>query len=173
MPRIVLVDNNGNIVFIGHPKKLNIKDALETLIKGDNLQIDPLLLQEDKYSAPEPATSSLIKPETETESSSEFYRADLSLTEVKEEMKNFVTALKNLTDENLKNNFKGLDTDCLIINRETKLSINEGKFLTKYTLVNNLVGPEQTMQEVCSSLSVFIEDFHGSFNVKWSTAILV
>ena len=44
MPRVVLVDKHGKIVYIGHPKKLNIKEALETLVKEDTFILDPLLL---------------------------------------------------------------------------------------------------------------------------------
>lgn len=44
MPRIVLVDGNGQIVYIGHPKKLKLQEALETLTKNEKLELDPLLL---------------------------------------------------------------------------------------------------------------------------------
>ena len=52
MPRIVLVDGNGQVVYIGHPKKLKVKEAIEVLSKNEKLELDPLLLQEDDYSAP-------------------------------------------------------------------------------------------------------------------------
>jgi hypothetical protein len=35
MPRIVLVDGNGKIVYIGHPKKLKLKEALEVLSRHE------------------------------------------------------------------------------------------------------------------------------------------
>ncbi len=44
MPRIVLIDGNGYIVYIGHPKKLKLKEALEILSKNEKLDLDPLLL---------------------------------------------------------------------------------------------------------------------------------
>jgi len=59
-----------------------------------------------------------------------------------------------------------------MIYRQTKYVDTEGKFLTKYLLVNNLVGPEAVVQQVHSSLTAFLEAFHGSFTVKWSMGVL-
>ncbi len=78
-------------------------------------------------------------------------------------MANFVTALKTNEGGTLdKNALKALDTDFLLILRQTK--IEGGKFVTKYQQVNTLAGSQEVVETVRSSLSAFLEKFHGSFN---------
>jgi len=52
MPRTILVDGSGKIVYLGHPKKIKMQEALDILCKNEKLELDPLLLKEDDYSAP-------------------------------------------------------------------------------------------------------------------------
>jgi hypothetical protein len=86
----------------------------------------------------------------------------LVLETVREEMANFVTALKTNEGGALdKNAVKALDTDFLLILRQTK--IEGGKFVTKYQQVNTLAGSQEVVETVRSSLSAFLEKFHGSF----------
>ena len=83
------------------------------------------------------------------------------LDTVKEEMANFVTALKTNEGALDKNAMNALDSDCLLIFRQTKLE--GGKFVTKYHLVNRLGGSQEVVDAVHSSLSGFLENFKGSF----------
>lgn len=41
MPRVVLVDTNGHIAYIGLPSKINLQNSIETLIKGEKLALAP------------------------------------------------------------------------------------------------------------------------------------
>jgi len=52
MPRTILLDGAGKIVYLGHPKKIKMQEALDILGKNEKLELDPLLLKEDDYSAP-------------------------------------------------------------------------------------------------------------------------
>lgn len=77
-------------------------------------------------------------------------------------MASFVTALKTNEGGALdKNAVKALDTDFLLILRQTKLE--GGKFVTKYQQVNTLAGSQEVVDTVRGSLSKFLENFHGSF----------
>lgn len=40
MPRIVLVNKDGVICYLGHPEKVNLKETLETLLKGEELTLE-------------------------------------------------------------------------------------------------------------------------------------
>jgi len=85
IPRIAIFNKQGELVFLGHPKKVMLKDSIETLIKGENLVLAPEILEEDNYSAPKPPSSMSAACETETG----VYSDELSLPEVREEMEKF------------------------------------------------------------------------------------
>ena len=84
-------------------------------------------------------------------------------------MEKFVTALK-ASDITNKDGVKALDTDFLLIQRQTK--VEEGKFVTKYQQVNTLTGPKEAVDAVHASLSSFLESFKGTFTTQWTLSVL-
>lgn len=97
------------------------------------------------------------------------FHEDLALETVREEMDKFVTALKANESMN-KEAIKALDTDFLLILRQTKL--DGGKFVTKYQQVNTLTGPKDAVVAVHASLCSFNEAFKGSFTTQWALSVL-
>ena len=127
MPRTILVDGAGKIVYLGHPKKIKMQEALDILGKNEKLELDPLLLKEDDYSAPQPIQAI---PNLATEIGSDsVYREDLNIETVRDEMAKFVIALKDAANLG-KEAVKTLETDFLLIHRDTK--VENGIFVTKY-----------------------------------------
>jgi hypothetical protein len=40
MPRLMLINREGVIAYLGHPEKINLKDSVENLCKGEPLALD-------------------------------------------------------------------------------------------------------------------------------------
>ena len=93
MPRIALVNQNGDLVYLGHPEKLDLKASVETLLKGEPLALDEKLLEQDNYSAaPKPLSAMTEACEVETGT----YSEDLKLQIVREEQEKVTASLKML-----------------------------------------------------------------------------
>lgn len=95
MPRIALINQDGVLVYLGHPDKVDLNASVETLLKGENLTIDAKLFEQDTYSAaPKPLTAMSEACEIETGT----YSEDIKLPIVREEMEKVTAALKTLLD---------------------------------------------------------------------------
>lgn len=51
IPRVVFSDAHGKLAYIGHPKKLDLSKAVNTLLTDKPLELEPELLKEDDFSA--------------------------------------------------------------------------------------------------------------------------
>jgi hypothetical protein len=154
LPQVVLVDKAGVISYIGNPKKLgNLKNALETLLKGEKLVVP----------ADESAQESFAKP-TYVEPEGKYSEA-LSLPQVKEEMKNLSLSLSALAKEDpiIKECKAGLLTDSLMTLRLSKIDPETGFISTKFMQVNSLAGPQESVGPVNTILKAFFHGFGGSF----------
>jgi hypothetical protein len=40
MPRLMLINHEGVITYLGHPEKIDLKDSVETLCKGEPMALD-------------------------------------------------------------------------------------------------------------------------------------
>jgi hypothetical protein len=91
MPRLMLINHEGVIAYLGHPEKIDLKDSVETLCKGEPMALDYKLLEQDIYSAaPKPLAAMAEACEVETGTFSE----DLQLPMVREEMQKVSTSLQ-------------------------------------------------------------------------------
>jgi thiol-disulfide isomerase/thioredoxin len=50
IPRIILTDLDGKIAYIGLPKKINLRECLAQLLKGETLALEPEILNQDDFS---------------------------------------------------------------------------------------------------------------------------
>lgn len=40
MPRLMLINREGVVAYLGHPEKIDLKDSVETLCKGEPMALD-------------------------------------------------------------------------------------------------------------------------------------
>lgn len=150
IPRIILINKEGKVAFIGHPSKLDIQRAVATLVKGDALELPAESLNEDDFSA----DVSIVPGVTGT------YSSDISLAKVREEMAAFTQLVGQFAQDN-KAAVRQLETDHIIIHRQTKLV--EGKeLLTRYQQITMLASNEPTLNEVRAKL----EALYGGFTFQ-------
>jgi thiol-disulfide isomerase/thioredoxin len=110
IPRIILMNKEGKVAFIGHPSKVNLQAAVATLIKGDVLELPAEALNEDDFSADVSIVPGVFG----------IYKADVSLAQIKEEMNEFTKLIAQFAQDN-KSTLRLLETDHIITHRQTKL----------------------------------------------------
>jgi hypothetical protein len=99
------------------------------------------------------------------------FSEDFKLPIIREEMQKVAESLKGLlnTDGDFKQAASELQTDHLMILRQTKVDPESDKLLTKYVNVNSLVGTEQSVQHVHLTLNPFLNDY--SFTKEWNMSV--
>ena len=164
----MLINGEGVIAYLGHPEKINLKDSVENLCKGEPLALDQKLLDQDNYlAAPKPLAAMAEACEVETGTFSE----DVQLPLVREEMQKVSFSLQGLlaADPILKAASQELMTDHLMILRQTKVDPETDKLLTKYVNVNSLVGAEPAVKQIFLTLDPFLKQFN--FTKEWSMSV--
>ena len=165
IPRIVLVDIHGKLVYCGHPEKVDLQTAMPALTAGQPLHLDPEVLAQDDFSKDVTLTAA--------DSKGTFSR-DHDLVKIKDEMaafsKDINTKFREI--EAVKQHLDGLFSDTITILRQTKVNPETGDLLSKYLLITMMAGRQQALADIRSHLEAYLATFGGSFEREWELTTL-
>lgn len=170
MPRILLVDKEGTIVYLGQPKSIDVKLALDTLSKGDPIFIQPELLTEDEVHPHGDTSSTFFCRYNEMGTFSE----TPDLTQIRNDMDEFPSQIAQIVKDHeaLRSGLSSLESDHVMLLRETRVNPDSGTLLTKCLQIFSLAGPEQALSDVRSQLNSLLTGTGGSFLKEWDVTVV-
>ena len=165
IPRIVIVDIHGKMVYCGHPEKVDLQAAMPALVAGQPLHLDPEALGQDDFSKDVTLTAADSKGT---------FSKDHSLAKIKDEMAAFSNDIKTKFRETeaVKKHLDALFADTITILRQTRLNPETGEMLIKYLLITMMSGPEQALAEIRAQLEAYLATFGGAFEKEWELSTL-
>jgi len=145
VPHVFLVDNEGTVVFKGHPATRDLEKDIDALIKGEKLT--------GKGTTPSGA-------EEDDEDGEEFM--DLDLATVNKEMNYFTSHIDEVATA-LGSKASKLIKDMVVMVKISKYDVKTGKFLTNFQNVNVLVGQKADTESVLPEIESFMKKVGSTF----------
>ena len=152
VPHVMLVDGEGKLAFVGHPAVRDLEKDIDTLLKGEKLTGEGTGASEES-------------PEAESAGG---YK-DLDLKKIIEDYEKFPEIIKSVNnDSDVKEKLKDMKRTISVLVRQSKYSPKQGKFMTKYSNINVLVGSKEGIDLIKEKLTASVEKL-GGVEQQWRT----
>jgi hypothetical protein len=147
VPKVLLVDTNGKVVFSGHPASRKLEEDIEKLMKGETL-----------------TGAGLGAEDAEEEEKGKSLDSD---TLVQEQNKFQTEVSKFINEPEVVAAAASLQRDFIVLIREASWDSATNNFLTTYKNINVLVGPKASVDGLKSKIEGFLGTFKGNFESEW------